>query len=83
MQQIQNKVFIAESRILKVIEYDFDIKIPFDYVEIICKKFVPKGLEEDLYHTVKILMLDSYRTYASLIFNPYVILIGTFLIACS
>jgi hypothetical protein len=83
MQQIQNKIQIAESRLLKVIEYDFDIKMPFDYLDLLCKRFIPKGIEEDLYHTIKILLLDSYRTYASLIFNPYVILIGCFLIASS
>lgn len=40
MLSIQNKLCIAESRILKVIEYDFDIRIPNDYVEVICKRCV-------------------------------------------
>lgn len=83
MQSIQNKICIAESRLLKVIEFDFDIKLPFDYIEVVCKKCVPKKIDEDVYHTVKILILDSYRTYACLVFYPQIILIGCFLIACS
>ena len=68
MQSIQNKICIAESRLLKVIEFDFDIKLPFDYIEVVCKKCVPKKIDEEVYHTVKILILDSYRTYACLVF---------------
>ncbi|KAM3129102.1 hypothetical protein pb186bvf_018814 [Paramecium bursaria] len=83
MLSIQNKLCIAESRILKVIEYDFDIRIPNDYVEVICKRCVQKSKEEHTFHTIKILILDSYRTYAGIVFHPWVILVGTFLIAAS
>lgn len=83
MQSIQNKLCIAESRILKVIEYEFDIRLPTDYIEVICKKCVPKKYEEATFHTLKILILDSHRTYAPLVFHPWVILIGTFLVASS
>ncbi|CAK79068.1 unnamed protein product (macronuclear) [Paramecium tetraurelia] len=83
MQSLQNKLCIAESRILKVIEYEFDIKLPNDYIEVICKKCVPKKFEEATFHTLKILILDSYRTYAPLVFHSWVILVGTFLVASS
>lgn len=83
MQSIQNKICIAESRLLKVIEFDFDIRLPFDYIDVLCKRCIHKKREEDLYHTIKILLLDSYRTYAPLVFHPWVLLIGCFLVACS
>lgn len=83
MQSIQNKLCIAESRIVKVIEYEFDLKLPNDYIEVICKKCVPKKYEEATFHTLKILILDSYRTYAPFSFHYWVILVGSFLIAAS
>ena len=40
MNQIREKVCIAESKVLKTIQFDFDIILPYEYLDTIIKKFI-------------------------------------------
>lgn len=41
MSLIKDKICIAESKVIKTIEFDFDIKLGYDYIEYF-QKFVEK-----------------------------------------
>lgn len=70
IEKIKNKICIAESKILKIIEYDFDIQIASDFLDILLKRFSKKEISEQLYYITKIIILDSYRTHACLVYKP-------------
>lgn len=94
LSKLREQVCIAESNVLKTIAFDFEISTPYDYLESIIRKYFNKGLNfgkkyfshlifflDTVYYLAKILILDSYRTHACIIFKPIVIAISCIIIA--
>ncbi|KRX00657.1 hypothetical protein PPERSA_00884 [Pseudocohnilembus persalinus] len=82
INQIRDQFCIGESKIWKVIEFEMNFKSPLDCLQVLTsKKFCKEEYSEDIFYTTRIVILDSYRTYASLCFSSGNIAISCFLIA--
>lgn len=71
-----------ESLIYRVLEYNMDFKLPLEFVDKYCKELVPEKRRNKIYFTCRVLILDSYRTFACMLFNPLVVFMASMLIAC-
>jgi hypothetical protein len=43
LKPLRDQICIAESQILKVIDFEFDFKLPNDFLEILVRKYFNKG----------------------------------------
>ncbi|KAL4460518.1 hypothetical protein ABPG74_000269 [Tetrahymena malaccensis] len=83
-QQIKNKICIAESKLLKAIQFEFDIQLPFDFLQTIIEFCNEKDQDKErIYYATKVISYDSFRSYAPLIFKPQIIAVSAFMISCS
>ena len=93
LNKLREQVCIAESNVLKTIGFDFEIITPYDYLETLIRKYYNKGklnlliffinslYLEQIYYLAKILILDSYRTHACIIFKSIIIAISCIVVA--
>ena len=59
-----------------------DYKIPLEYVDKYCKLLVPDKKCNKVFFTCRVLIIDSYRTFACNMWNPLVVFFACFMIAC-
>ena len=87
MEHYKNIICLAESKILKAISYQFNVMVPThqSFIEKVFKDLIDKKDKKrnEMYYLTKILILDSFRTEAPLIFKPLVITVACTLIAAS
>jgi len=76
---------VHESKLLKVMGWSFEIPLPFTYVEKVLRKYFREDKEKNkqLYHLARIIILDSYRTHACLIYKSSVVAISGLILACT
>lgn len=83
MQLIKDQICVAESEILRTLEYSCDFQLPLEFVKKYCEMIIPdKELRHRVFFTTRVLILDSYRTQACLVYNQLVVFLACFLIAC-
>jgi hypothetical protein len=83
MQLIKDQICVAESEILRTLEYSCDFQLPLEFVKKYCDMMVvERETRQKVFFTCRMLILDSYRTHACLLFNSLTIFMATFLIAC-
>ena len=100
-RRLKDEITIAESELLRTLEYDIDFISPYEYIKKYCDIFFPvnfssnereklskedmknRELNKKLYIGTRVILLDSYRTRASLCYSPLVIFLSCFLIACN
>jgi len=77
------KKYFHESKLLKVLNFQFEVPLPYVYVERVVRKIFrdDKDKNKQLYHLSRILILDSYRTYVCLTYRTIVIGISCILLA--
>ena len=82
MKKIKDEICIAETEILRTLQYRIDFDTPHDYL----KKYVQslsqsREIIKKVYNSSRIIILDSYRSKCCLLFNPLTISIAALLIA--
>ena len=83
MQLIKEQICVAESEILRTLEYSCEFQLPLEFVKKYCDMLVvDREQRQRVFFTCRVLILDSYRTHACLVFNPLVVFMTAFLIAC-
>lgn len=83
MQLIKDQICVAESEILRTLEYSCDFPLPLDYVRKYCEMMIPeKEMRHRVFFTTRVLILDSYRAQVCLCFNPLVVFMACFMVAC-
>lgn len=79
LSRIREKIIVAESNILKVIEYDFNVVTPNRL--LVERKFVYAAEDKHLLNVAKVLLLDLYRTGCSLLYRPVYLGVASYVLA--
>lgn len=79
LSSLREKLFIAESNILKVIKYEFNILNPNVLLQE--KKFSVGVEDKTVIQISKLFILDIYRTGASLFYKPIYIVVAAFMLS--
>ena len=43
LKKIREKICLAETKLLRILDYDFEMVLPFDYLDVLVKKFCDRG----------------------------------------
>lgn len=86
LKKLKEKICIAESKLLRVLDYDFEVDLPYDFLDVLVKKFCDKGFRsifniENVFYITKIVIFDAFRTFAPLAFHPSVVAVSAFITA--
>jgi len=83
--KIKERIIVHEAKLLKVLSFQFEIPLPYYYVEKVMRKNFKDDKEKNkqLYHLSRIIILDTYRTHACLTFKSQVIAMSGILLAAN
>lgn len=79
---VRDEICKVESLLYRVLEYGMDFRLPLEFVDRYCKELIPKDRCGKVFFTCRVLIVDSYRTFVCMLFNPLVIFVACLLITC-
>lgn len=68
--KLREQICVAESSILKTIKYNLNFDLPYQYLDELNKRY-PKEINRDIFYLSRMILLDVFRSGATMFFNHY------------
>jgi hypothetical protein len=82
IQKLKTNITQAEVQLLKVLNFNYGSENPFNYIQAYSSILYPAD-EEEIMHYAKKICCDSFYTYASLVYQPYVVALASIIYSAS
>ena len=77
---LKEKICIAESALLKTLNYELNFDMPYLFLDDLCKRYY-RETHTEIYHVSRLIQLDIFRSGASLFYNNINLAIAAFMAA--